>query len=309
MISLLMNVYNEETEWLIQAVESILNQTYQNFEIIIVIDNPELSIENKNYLLKVSKNDERVKFLFNSENQGTARCANLGLEMAKGDYIARLDADDIAMPERFEVELDYFDHNNIDMVASNVIIIDRDGREIYRRPKNTEDPMKYLPYTNMILHSSVMIKTSVLRELGGYRNFRSGEDYDLWLRMITKDKKIAIIDQYLVKYRIRDNGISIQNRLKQYYSNKYIAKLYNERLKVGKDSFSEENLQKYLSLKKITDKKNKRCVITMELLFQAKRRLSDKKISFIMPLAKAFILFPSVTLSVMTNVIKKSHVK
>src|SRR5690348_17026682 len=108
-----MSVYNEQDDWLKQSIESILNQTYQYFEFIIVLDNPNNKAA-KRLLERYQQIDNRIKLIYNEENIGLTNSLNKALEVAKGTYIARMDADDISDPRRFEIQYNYFkDHNDI----------------------------------------------------------------------------------------------------------------------------------------------------------------------------------------------------
>ena len=258
-VSVLMSVYNERDEWLRQSIESILNQTWRDFEFIIINDNP----SNKflpPLLYEYMERDKRIKIIRNETNRGLAWSMNEALKYAKGKYIARMDADDISMPERLEKEVCYLEQYPLDMVASNAVTITEKGEKIGNfgkmpRKKNIE---RLLLYRDMIIHPSVLIKRQILEKLGGYRNFASAQDYDLWLRMVTANCKIGILDEPLIYYRLRDNGITRTNHYRQFLMAKYARKLYKERKKhKGSDSFSEESMGKYIA-EKYTDKKKRR---------------------------------------------------
>ena len=109
-ISVLMSVYNEPIDWMRQAIESILNQTYKDFEFIIVNDNPERE-ENQFVLNEYRNKDSRIIILCNEHNIGLTKSLNKGLTVANGEYIARMDADDIALPKRFEKQALYLAKN------------------------------------------------------------------------------------------------------------------------------------------------------------------------------------------------------
>ena len=176
MISVIMSVYNEKLEWLSKAVESILNQTYKDFEYIIIIDNPNLDKSAMDYLENKATNDARIRIHRNEKNIGLMNSLNVGIKLAKGEIIARMDADDISLPDRFERELKFMQQNNFDLVSGNRIDIDENGKEIGRAIHVMDNPQKHLPYTNFIVHPSVMVRTDVMRELGGYRGFYNSED-------------------------------------------------------------------------------------------------------------------------------------
>ena len=116
-ISVIMTVYKESKEELKESFESIINQTYKNIEFIIVIDNPK---EQWRIDFIKSYNDSRVKLVVNKENLGLPLSLNKALKLVTGNYIARMDADDISMPERIEKQLDFLKKNNYDLVGCNM---------------------------------------------------------------------------------------------------------------------------------------------------------------------------------------------
>lgn len=184
---------------------------------------------------------------------------NKAISHASGKYIARMDADDISFPERIEEEIFFLEKNNFDMVASNRIDIDEDGRIIRENRKvvSTENLNRVLPYACVITHPSILIRIDVIKELGGYREIASVEDYDLWLRMLTFRKKIGIIDRPLLYYRIRSDSIGRKDNLLQRLMTEYVQRLYLERKKKGKDSYSNRNIQIFLETQKYSNIKEK----------------------------------------------------
>ena len=123
-ISVIMSVYNEKKEWLQMSINSILNQSFKNFEFIIVLDNPD-NIELKAVLEQFAAKDSRIKLIYNKKNMGLVYSLNSALKVAKGEYIARMDADDISELDRLEVQYNYFEQNpDIDFVSGFIRIID-----------------------------------------------------------------------------------------------------------------------------------------------------------------------------------------
>ena len=234
-----------------RSIESILDQTWKNIEFIIVNDNPNNHTIQK-VLDQYGKKDQRIKILQNKVNIGLAKSMNLALKQAAGVYIARMDADDISVLERIEHEILYLEKHHLDMVGTNRIYISESGKEIGRpgRLPGERKAEKLLPYGDPIIHPSVLIKKKVLEEVGGYRNFASAQDYDLWLRMLTAGCKIGILDEPLLFYRIRSDGISQTNNYKQFLFANYARLLYRERKKKGTDSFSEKNIKRYTEQRK-----------------------------------------------------------
>lgn len=258
MISVLMSVYNEQISWIKEAVESILNQTYDDWEFIIIIDNPNINIEIREYLLGIAEKNKKVKLLWNEKNIGLAASLNKGIQVSNGEYIARMDADDISLPNRLKSEYTYICKEKCDLISANKININEDGNILSYDPEIKRNPNKILQYSNIIIHPLVLVKTEAIKSMGGYRPLRNSEDLDLWLRMIEKGYKIGILNEYLLKYRIRANSASVERRLEQYYVDKYIVQLMKERKKMGSDSFSKERQELFLKKRKITDSKKKK---------------------------------------------------
>ncbi|MEW8956830.1 glycosyltransferase family 2 protein, partial [Clostridium sp.] len=109
-ISIIMAAYNETRQWLSKAIESILNQSYRDFEFIIILDNPK-NQELKDLITEYLKKDGRIKFFINEENLGLIKSLNKGIKEAKGEYIGRMDADDICYLNRLQVQLDFLESN------------------------------------------------------------------------------------------------------------------------------------------------------------------------------------------------------
>lgn len=129
-ISVVMPVYNTKEEWLREAIESILNQSYKDFEFIIIDDGSDKSIEP----IVNSYNDARI-VLIRQENQGIAKSLNYGFKISKGEYIARMDSDDISMPERFEKQVNFLDKNPQISVLGGCFETFPD-KHVYKHPEN-----------------------------------------------------------------------------------------------------------------------------------------------------------------------------
>lgn len=216
LVSVIMSVYNENEVFLKESIESILNQTYKNIEYIIIVDAP----ENKKIIDQIEdyvKKDSRVKMFINPSNVGLAMSLNNALKHSKGDFIARMDADDISNAKRIEKELEFLYLNKkFDIVCTSRIDINEKGDELETKqliPKDDICLEKTLAYASIITHPSVMLRRDAYMKVGGYNNYPSGQDYDLWLRLKKIGCKFHFIDEPLIKYRIRSNSISrIQKR-------------------------------------------------------------------------------------------------
>lgn len=245
-ISVIMCIYKEKLLWIKQAIYSVMNQSFKDFELIIVVDNPDVSENVKEYLNFISKS-KKIVILFNEKNIGLAMSLNKGLSRARGEYIARMDSDDISSHNRFMYELEYLNERKLDVVSCGMIKIDENGGEIEREKTRVKEPRKFLPVASCLVHSGIMARKKVYEELNGYRDFKNSEDYDLWLRIVTdSDFTIGNIDKYLIKYRIVNEGQSRAKFEEQFYLSEYIRQLYKERKRTGKDSFSIDNYNDFL---------------------------------------------------------------
>jgi GT2 family glycosyltransferase len=164
-----------------------------------------------------------------------------------------MDADDISYPNRLEKQLEYIESNpDCDIVSTNRDDIDENSNIIRKATAiivKDEAIPKILKYGSIITHPSVMIKAELLKKINGYRAFKSSQDYDLWLRMVSKGCKFHILPQVLIKYRIRQNSITKSNYARSYFCHKYIRQLFFERKSNnGLDSFKEYYLDRILNL-------------------------------------------------------------
>lgn len=240
-ISVIMSIYNESQEYVKESVDSILNQSFNAFEFIIVVDNPNIDKQIKDYLNTLPSN---VVVIYNQVNIGLAMSMNKAASVAKGKYLARMDADDISQRDRLKIQFEEMENNGYDMTCTYTECINEQGKIMDIHPLKTK--IQCLPYMCTVKHPTVMMKKETFDSVGGYRNFPCAQDYDLWLRFIEKNISMHYIDLPLLKYRIRKNSISGANFPKQQYTAWYIQNLYREWKKTGKDSFSEDNYKNYL---------------------------------------------------------------
>ena len=253
-ISVIMSFYNEKEEEITKSINSILNQTYKNWELILICDNPS-RLETYNLLKKIYKYEKRIKLSINSQNIGLALSMNKAIEIAVGEYIARMDSDDICILNRFEEQINFMKKNNLDLCCSEFLFIDEEDKIFFKEytKYSSNEIIKLLPYQNTIHHPTVMIKKNIIESVKGYRNFPCAQDYDLWLRLFEKNISMGILNKPLIKYRIRKNSISQSKKLKQINTGWYIRKCFWERKKNGKDSFTIENYNEYLRKQKVFD--------------------------------------------------------
>lgn len=200
-ISVLMPVFNAE-KFLKEAIDSILNQTFADFEFIIINDG---STDNSEKII-MSYDDNRIRYYKNKKNLGVARTLNKGLKLAKGKYIARMDADDISLPTRLEHQYNLLKNDKkLIIVFTSCSWIDEKGEIISRlKDKYTSPEAIYyqLQFRNCLAHTSAMFKKDIIcDEFGGYNEKYQAEDNELWLRISSK-YKIVKINKKLVKIRL-----------------------------------------------------------------------------------------------------------
>lgn len=249
-----MSVYNETEIWLREAITSILNQTYRDFEFIIVLDNPG-NLQLENIILEYAEADKRIIFLKNEENIGLVKSLNKALKIAEGKYIARMDADDISENNRLELQHRYIEENSMDLIGCKVWLIDENSSKINKNfhiPVDSRNMKKYFKYRNVMVHPSLFLKSSILRDKGiiEYRDIPYAEDYDFICRVISAGCAVANMDKYLLKYRIRTTSVCKQNTLNQMKSYLYVKKLYRERLRKNTDSYDKNKIMGIMNSKR-----------------------------------------------------------
>lgn len=200
LISVILPVYNGMPH-LKQAVESIQEQSYKNFELIIVDDKS--TDDSLPYIKKIK--DKRVKIIRNSQNLGIARSLNIAIKSSNGKYIARMDADDISVPQRLEKQLKFLQENkSISICGSYVYLINEKGKTIgsKKNPTGDHDIKKALNFYSPIVHPTFFGKASFFNELSGYNpNFDNAEDYELLVRALNS-YKMANVPEYLLQWRL-----------------------------------------------------------------------------------------------------------
>ncbi|ODS37371.1 hypothetical protein BEH94_07800 [Candidatus Altiarchaeales archaeon WOR_SM1_SCG] len=212
-VTVLMSVYNGE-KYLREAIDSILNQTFKDFEFLIVNDG---STDKTAEILK-SYDDHRVKIINNKKNIGLTKSLNKGLKVARGKYIARMDADDISMHERLEREIYFLEtHQDYAVVGTFLKILDEDSEVIrhLERPIKDADIREFLNNDNCIPHGSVMVRKACLLDVGFYdESIARSQDYELWLRLSEK-YRLANIPEYLYAWRAHKENIESRYRSEQ----------------------------------------------------------------------------------------------
>lgn len=200
-VSVLTPVYNTKPQYLRECIESILNQTFKDFEFLILNDSPE-NKEIENIIKEYAKHDNRIKYYKNDKNLGIAQSRNRLLELAKGEYLAIFDHDDISLPDRLEKQVAYLNANPFVGVVSGWLQYIGERNKIEKRPEYDTEIKICLTDNNYIVHTASMIRKSVLIDNNiKYEEYYSpAEDYQLFARLIPITH-FYNIQEPLVKYR------------------------------------------------------------------------------------------------------------
>lgn len=205
-ISVLMSVYNAE-KYLSASIDSILNQTYEDFEFIIINDCS--SDHSMQILRSYQSKDRRIVILDNAQNIGLTKSLNKGLTIARGEYIARMDADDISAQDRFEKQVAFLDANpDYSFVSCIGRYIDEDGKQEQLRlfPETNEEIYAMMHKVDCVMHPGVMFRREDISQIGNYcEDFRVVQDYDLWFRGMAAGYKFYNIQEPLVLFRRNDS--------------------------------------------------------------------------------------------------------
>lgn len=211
-VSVLMAVYNTE-RYLPEAVESILQQTYQNFELIVIDDGS--SDRSLQILQKYAEVDQRIH-LISRENRGIPKTRNELVSLARGKFLAIMDSDDVALPDRLAQQVAFLEqHPEVVWVGGAFDLIDRKGRRLTRISLvEQDDDIRHLLQKGQVnfLHPTAMLRRQSVLQVGGYDEaFPLAEDLDLWLRL-SQVGKLASIKEAVVQYRIHPTSTCDRSR-------------------------------------------------------------------------------------------------
>ncbi|WP_256621503.1 glycosyltransferase family 2 protein [Methanolobus chelungpuianus] len=269
-ISVVMSVYNGEKH-LDECIGSILGQSFRDFELIIVND---CSMDGSLKIIeRYEKSDHRIKVINNPENLGLTKSLNIGIKISRGKYIARIDADDICSPDRFEIQYQFLEkQKHIFLAGSGTDKIDESGNTVSRhRPIVEEKEIeKELSLHNCVSHPTIMFRNEGFT----YREkFVYAQDYDFYLILLSGGKKISNIPEPLVKYRISPCAISWSKKAKQDLFALKANEFYQQRLKNGSDQYGSFNPGEILHIE--IEESTDRLVLKSEI--EASFKLNDFK--------------------------------
>lgn len=232
LVSVVIPCYNAE-KYLQVALESIINQTYPNLEIIVIDDGS----QDNSYSVcnQTASEDKRILLLKNDENLGLISTLNKGISIASGKYLARMDADDISVLTRIEKQVEYLENNpDCSIVGTNSTPIDINGKHLRKdnflffKHSNTLSFSSY--FSQPFFHGSILAKTEVLQSNHYSHDFKHSEDFELWLRLVSKGHRLKNHPDSLYYYRINPDGVSVNNENQQIESHNSASKKYLDSL-------------------------------------------------------------------------------
>jgi len=242
LVSIILSTYNWKHNWLSKSIDSVLTQSYKNFELIIINDCSTNDIEKT--ILKYKDKDDRIVYIKNEKNLRLTKSLNKGIELSKWEYIARIDDDDIWTDnEKLQKQVDFMELNpEYWLCGTQVIFIDENDNELekIKNPTENNDIKNSILFGCKFFHSSVIIRKKALDEVWLYSSdWDYSEDHELWLRIWTK-YKLHNLDDFSLLYRINTNGICFTNSFKQrksgiilvnkyksYYPHYFLAQIYS----------------------------------------------------------------------------------
>ena len=239
LISVLMPVYNGE-KYLAEAIESILNQTFRDFELIAIDD----ASTDSTWKIINSYADSRLIKLQNEKNLGVNATTNRGIQQARGEFIVKADADDVSYPDRFERQVNFFqNHPEIGVVAGSIQRINADGEKIGTPTIPIQEPYLikfWLTFESVLNQPAVMMRKAILNQVGNYDpNYRAGGDYELWTRLANATL-IANLAGPLVYYRV--HGQSITFTLTGSQKNTHLLVCQHQIERLTRHLYSEDSL-------------------------------------------------------------------
>lgn len=246
-VSVLMSVHNEKSDFLKLAIKSICDQTYPSIEFIIIDDasDKECSL----YLKKLCNEYNHIKLIRNEYNLGLTKTLNKGLSIARGTYIARMDADDYSCPDRIEKQVSFLQrHDNIDVLGTGVVSFGK--KSVFMSPMNGLSYKRVeadLFFTSTLCHPSVMIRRSFLQRTGLLYDelVKKGQDYDLWERASVSGH-LAVMSNVLLYYRLHDTQITSKSTKEQQSTAEMVMKRRLNRIGINP---TEEEFRCHLALK------------------------------------------------------------
>ena len=214
-ISVIMSAFNCENT-VEKSINSILSQTYENFEFLISDDD---SSDNTSEIIKkMQKNDSRIIFYPNSKNMGLTKSLNKLLSLSSGNFIARQDADDLSLENRFDLQLAFIEEYNLD--GCTTLATSLQSNKVIHKYKNLLPPKLVIKFKNPFIHGSLILKNEILKSIGGYdERFLYAQDYKLMNDILKKKYKVKIMKKKLYILNTRNNISSNFRNEQEYFAN------------------------------------------------------------------------------------------
>lgn len=204
--SIILSIYNEENELIVSSINSILNQTFKNFEFIIVVDNPNRSIS---FLKKIQERETRLTLIINEKNIGLTQSLLKAIKITKGKYIARQDADDVSLNTRLSNAYDFIiKHNSINFYSTPYIINNKERPKYLTRKVITPNSLRY---KNYLAHGTLIINSKILKKVNYDKSFKYSQDFDLYNRLLDEGY-ILSYDQKNITYKLGQSQDRISNK-------------------------------------------------------------------------------------------------
>ena len=198
--------YYKKKEYILKTINSVLNQSYSQFEIIIIYDDENLS--DLNYLDKLFKSEKKIKIIKNSRNIGAGFSRNKGIENAKGDFIAFIDADDIWKKNKLENQINFMIKEKLEFSHTSYEIIDKNDKVLGKRISRNFIKVDDLIKSCDIGLSTVIFRKKIIDDQTKFPNLKTKEDFVLWIKILQKNIFISSLNETLTSWRKIDNSLS-----------------------------------------------------------------------------------------------------
>jgi len=249
-ISVLMSAYkNDVPQNVVTAVESVVNQTFVPKQIVMVVDGP-VPEELETTLKELQKKYEILELVWLEKNGGLGNAMNIGTQHCKYDLIARMDSDDIAVPTRFEKQMECFEKDNsLDVVGSNSAeFVDTPDNVsgIKVLPEKHEDIVQFMTSRCPLCHPSIMLKKAILEKAGGYQHWQYAEDWYLFIRMYLAGAKFYNIQENLMNIRIDEHTYERRSGYAHYKTIKGLLKLMRKHKMMSWLKYKKECIKRFV---------------------------------------------------------------
>lgn len=249
-VTVVIPVYNRE-KYVGEAIDSVLAQTFTDFELLVIDDGS----TDQSRVVMQSYHDSRIRFIVNDTNEGIPKTRNKGIQLAQGEYLAFLDSDDWAYPQRFMKQVAFLDsHADYAAVGAWIVWMDeqsRSLRQVKRKPVSSEEIAAERLFRQGIENSASMARTAVLREYGHQEEYDLSEDFDLWARIAAKHR-LATLPEVLVRRRLHSGQITREKSLRM--KDRRLA-IYASQLRSLGITFTDSDLERHLLLRSMRKQK------------------------------------------------------